>query len=114
MVKVPGQSAAPEEIQSFRRAVGVPEEAGAYQVKLNHTLLENDPEINEKLHKAGFTNEQVQLVYDLAAERVFPLIEEMSGDFDALQQLEKLYYHFGGKERFDEISRQIQAFEKRT
>ena len=36
-----------------------------------------------RLHEAGFSTAQAQLVYDLAAERLLPLIAEAAGQFEA-------------------------------
>ena len=59
-------------------ALGVPAAAEDYQIETRDELLEPTPEINARLHEAGFTQEQAQLVYDLAAEHVLPLIDDAS------------------------------------
>lgn len=78
-----------------------------YNITLRHSMLSVDKKLNERLKKAGFSNEQAQLVYDLGAEIMMPIIEDMSEEFRLYRELEKLEKHFGGEERFDEISRQI-------
>ncbi|EKV27055.1 hypothetical protein C882_1984 [Caenispirillum salinarum AK4] len=92
--------------------IGVPDSPDGYQIAAPHALLEADPEVNARLHAAGFTPEQVQLVYDLAAERVIPVIEAMAADMDGDRELSRLIEHFGGEERWGEISRQLQAWGK--
>ena len=63
-------------------------------------------------YDCGFTNAQAQLVYDLANERVLPLLDELTVSFEAQKQLEKLYQEFGGEEKFEIISRQISTWAK--
>jgi hypothetical protein len=94
-------------------ALGVPETAEGYEVALDHGLFEADQEINARLHAAGFTPQQVQLVYDLAAERLVPLVEEMGAEFEAEREIERLVRHFGGEEKWREVSRQMLAWAKK-
>ena len=72
--------------------------AGEYQIELHHKLLTIDDNVNKRLKDAGFTNKQAQLVYDLGAEIMMPLIEEISGEFRMYRELEKLEKYFGGEE----------------
>lgn len=81
-----------------------------YKVKCDHGLFVSDDEINKRLHEKGFTNEQVQTVYDLAAEVMVPMIVDMAGDFEADREVEKLVEHFGGVDKWQEVSRQLLAF----
>ena len=52
----------------------------------------------------------MQEVYDLAAERMVPMIVELAGEFQADREVEKLVNHFGGPEQWKEVSRQLLAF----
>ena len=106
-VKVPEPDANPADIEKFRRALGVPEAADGYELSLGEDGLEPDPEINKRLHDAGFTPAQAQLVYDLAAEYVAPMVQQAAADYEADRQTAKLEQHFGGAESWSEISRQI-------
>jgi hypothetical protein len=81
-----------------------------YDIALHHRMLRIDEAVNERLRNAGFTNAQAQLVYDLAAEVMMPMVEELVEEFRAYRELEKLEEHFGGEERFNEISRQLTAW----
>lgn len=92
------------------RALGWPESADAYEVEQRHPLAGPDPEVNKLLHDAGFTPRQVQLVYDLAAERLLPLIADAAAEFEADRERQRLAEHFGGAERFTEIARQVGAW----
>jgi len=112
MVAVPGPDADEGVRARFRRALGVPDDPNAYRVELRHPRLAVDPEVNRRLHAAGFTPEQVQVVYDLAAERVVPAMEAMSADHRAETDLAELVRHFGGEDRWGQISRQLCAWGK--
>ena len=78
-----------------------------YEIALKSEFLTIDEEVNKRLKNAGFTNEQAQLVYDLAAEIMIPKIKEVVDEFKLYKELSKLENYFGGEERFDEIARQI-------
>ena len=106
----PGDDAPEEERARWRRMLGVPETADDYEITPPHELCGPDPEINRRLHEAGFSCEQVQLVYDLAAERLVPLIAEAAADFEAGRQREKLHAEFGGEDRFRRLVPQIAAW----
>ncbi|MDQ2105951.1 capsid assembly protein [Azospirillum isscasi] len=89
---------------------GVPDGPEGYCIACDHGLFEPDPAINGRLHGAGFTPEQAQLVYDLAAERLVPLIQELAAEFQAEREVERLSAQFGGAERWREVSRQLHAW----
>lgn len=99
-----------------RRAavLGIPETAESYQINCSHGLFEPDPEINTKLHSAGYSQDQAQVLYDLAAERLIPMIQDIAAEFHAERELERLVSHFGGDERWREVSRQINAWAMRN
>lgn len=103
-----------EERAKFHRLLGVPETPDGYCVKCDHGLFEPDSHINEKLHAAAFTPDQAQLVYDMAAEKLVPLILDIAGEFQADRELERLVDHFGGKDRWREVSRQLLAYGRRA
>lgn len=92
------------------RAGAVPPGPEGYAIAERHPLLASDPELNALLHAAGFTTDQAQLVYDLAADRVLPMIEGLAAEFEADRQLVRLVDHFGGEEAWAEVSRQILAW----
>jgi len=81
-----------------------------YCVDCGHGLFEPDSEINQRLFEKGFTPEQVQAVYDLAAERFVPMVLEMAQEFKSDREVERLVAAFGGEEKWAEISRQLLAF----
>ena len=103
----PGAEASAEEVQRYRRALGIPDGPQDYTITPRHDLCCADADINQRLHDAGFSQNQAQLVYDLAAERLLPLIAEAASQFEADRQMEKLRAHFGGEERFRRIAQQL-------
>jgi len=106
----PGDDAPEEERIRFRRAIGVPDTAEEYLVEARHELVSSDPEVNAALHRAGFTPSQVQVVYDLAAERLLPIIAEAASQFEAERQRDRLRERFGGEERYRRTARQLAAW----
>jgi hypothetical protein len=106
----PGDDAPEEDRLRWRRALGIPDSPEGYQVTAPNELLTPDAMVNQRLHEAGFTARQVQLVYDLAAERLLPLIAEAASEFEAGRQVEKLRAHFGGEDRYRRIAGQLSAW----
>ena len=106
----PADDADPEERARFLRALGVPETPEGYEITAKHELCGADPEINRRLHEAGFTCRQAQLVYDLAAERLLPLIAEAAAEYESERQVARLADAFGGEERFRRVAKQISAW----
>ena len=96
--------------KKFSQAPAVPKSHEDYCINCEHGLFEIDTEMNKRLHEKGFTNDQVQFIYDLATEKMLPMVIEMAGDFQADREVEKLINHFGGPEQWKEISRQLLAF----
>ncbi|MCO6419109.1 hypothetical protein JYK14_23535 [Siccirubricoccus sp. KC 17139] len=107
---MPGADVAPEDLLRFRQAMGIPESPEGYSITPPHELCCADAEVNGRLHRAHFTNDQAQLVYDLAAERLLPLIAEAAAQYEADRQREKLVEHFGGEERFRQVAAQLSAW----
>ncbi len=89
---------------------GVPSDPSAYRIESKDAIIAADPEVNARLHKAGFSQAQAQLVYDLAAERLMPMLNEVASQFETENQTERLTRHFGGAEKWRETSRQIAAW----
>lgn len=94
--------------------LGCPETPDGYEVDVSHGLFTVDPGVNTRLHEKGFTLEQVQAVYDLAAEKFVPMILELAQEFQADREVERLNAAFGGPEKFAEISRQLLAYGKKN
>lgn len=88
----------------------LPDSYEDYQIEINSDFIKNDPEINQRLFELGFTNNQVQAVYDLAVEKIVPVLEELSVSYQSGKDLSDLEQEFGGPERFNAVARQISAW----
>jgi len=106
----PSNDAAPEDIARFRSAMGIPDAPDGYDITAPCPECSPDAAVNERLHAAGFTPAQAQLVYDLAAERLLPAIAAAASEYEASRQRDKLVAHFGGEERFRAMASQIAAW----
>jgi hypothetical protein len=110
MIAMPQDEHDEEGQKRLRRLLGVPETPDDYGIEGRSDLISPDPGINARLHEAGFTPKQAQLVYDLAAEHVVPLIEEAVGDLQTSRDVERLTSHFGGQEAWQTLARQIKTW----
>ncbi|PJB71424.1 MAG: hypothetical protein CO093_05100 [Alphaproteobacteria bacterium CG_4_9_14_3_um_filter_47_13] len=91
-----------------------PASVDEYQVDTSHGLFAADQDVNQKLFDNGFTLEQVQAVYDLAAEKFVPMILGFAQEFKADREVERLVAAFGGEEKWQEVSRQLLAYGKKN
>ena len=78
--------------------LGRPATPDEYRIEPPHEAVTPDPEVNARLHAAGFTQAQAQLVYELAAERLLPVIAQMAAELEGQRQVDRLQRHFGGPE----------------
>jgi len=90
----------------------VPSSADGYEIQAPHELLESSPEVNQRLHEAGFSKAQAQLVYDLAHDALSPMVCEIAQDMNHEFEKRKLAEHFGGNEQWDHASQQIATWGK--
>ncbi|PIW30479.1 MAG: hypothetical protein COW30_02005, partial [Rhodospirillales bacterium CG15_BIG_FIL_POST_REV_8_21_14_020_66_15] len=58
----------------------VPDDPAGYRIAPAMEGLTPDPEVNARLMEAGFTQAQAQLVYDLAAEKLAPLVQDLAAE----------------------------------
>jgi hypothetical protein len=110
MIQLPSDDEDIEGHERLRRAMGVPETSDDYVIESADDVLKADPEVNAKLHEAGFTQRQAQLVYDLAAQYVVPLIDEAIAEVHAGRDAERLAAHFGGEASWRTYARQIKTW----
>jgi len=103
-----------EDKKRLQKILGRPDTVEEYQVHLQNDFIDIDPELNARLHAKGFTNDQVQEIYDLATEKLVPMILEMAAEFQADRELERLVKEFGGSEKWNIISMQLQEFGKKN
>ncbi|MCE7887223.1 MAG: hypothetical protein DYH13_06950 [Alphaproteobacteria bacterium PRO2] len=89
---------------------GAPKSPEDYCIDCSHGMFEPDVEVNARMHAKGFSHEQAQELYNLAAEKMMPLIAEIAAEFQADREVERLINHFGGLEKWKEVSRQLLAF----
>lgn len=89
---------------------GAPASPEEYCIDCEHGMFQPDVEVNKRLHEKGLTNDQVQEVYNLAQEKMVPMVQEISREFQADREIEKLINHYGGPEQWKEVARQLLAF----
>ena len=99
-----------EGVNRLFEVLGRPETPDGYEIAAPHPLVAPDPELNTLLHSAGFTQRQAQLVYELAAERLLPVLEEAAGELEATRQIDRLQQHFGGPEAWRTTAAQIKGY----
>lgn len=109
-----GESPDQDALQEAPEKPSLPASHRDYRIEIKDDLLDIDDDVNERLHCCGFSNEQAQLVYDIAAERVVPLMIELAGEYNGEKDQDKLERHFGGEERWAETAHQIQAWAKKN
>jgi len=88
----------------------VPESSDDYGIAARNLQLDADAEVNARLHQAGFTQDQARLVYELANEKLMPMLTGIAQDYEAEAQIKHLESHFGGPERWRETSRQLKTW----
>lgn len=96
--------------KQFSSRPTAPKSADEYCIECEHGLFEPDPEVNHRLHAKGFSQDQAQEVYNLAAEKMMPIIAQLQTDIQADREVEKLINHFGGAEQWKSVSKQLFAF----
>jgi len=106
----PADDAPEEDRLRWRKLLGVPDAPEGYEITAPHDLCGPDEHVNRRLHDAHFTPRQAQLVYDLAAERLLPLVAEAAAEFEAARQRDRLHAEFGGEERYRRLAPQIAAW----
>ena len=87
-----------------------PKSPEEYCIDCSHGLFEVDADVNRRMHEKGFTHEQAQEAYNLAAEKLMPMIMQVASEFQADREVERLINHFGGAEKWKEVSRQLLSF----
>ncbi|MCH2277176.1 hypothetical protein [Thalassospira sp.] len=88
----------------------IPETPEGYEITVDDVLGAVDPAVNARLHEAGFTGAQAQLVYDLAAEVIGPLIGEVEVAGKRAADRAALAAEFGGVENWKRIAPRIEKW----
>jgi hypothetical protein len=114
IVAVPDDDSDDDTRLRFHRAMGVPDSPDGYEITLANPALATDPDVNRRLHEAGFTPAQAQLVYDLACDHVVPQLHRMAGEYRLRGERERLLQRYGGEARFAETARALEAWGSRN
>jgi len=93
---------------------GTPAIPDAYEIDTGHGLFEQDPGFDARLREVGFTQDQAQLVYDLAAEVLLPVASEVMDTGRASADEARLEQRFGGVEKWPEMRRQMRIWGQRN
>ena len=110
MVPLPGDDTDVSGNERLRKALGVPDVADGYEIQIAHDLIKPDTAVNARLHEAGFSQRQAQMVYDLAADYVVPLVDQAMAEVAAQRDAERLAARFGGEEQWSTLSSQIKTW----
>ena len=90
--------------------MGIPASPEDYCIEPPCEQCGADAEVNAQLHAAHFSQPQAQMVYDLAAQKLLPLIVEAAAQYEADRQREKLAQHYGSADRFGQVAAQLKAW----
>ncbi|BDW95290.1 hypothetical protein MACH10_09750 [Thalassospira tepidiphila] len=90
----------------------VPETPGAYAITLADGMEDIDTDLNQRLHAAGFSNAQAQLVYDLAGEVLSPLLGDLDQAAQRATDRAALAAEFGGAESWKKLAPKIESWGK--
>jgi len=112
MISLPNENTTEDEMRIFRQALGVPDSPEEYKLDIKNEAITQDPDVNQQLFQAGFTSKQAQLVYDLAVEKVLPILENAGAEFEAERETAHLERHFGGTEKWRAMSSQLASWGK--
>jgi len=104
-----GEAGAGEAIAALDPA-SIPETPEGYEITVDEVLGVVDPAVNARLHEAGFTGAQAQLVYDLAAEVIGPLIGEVEVAGKRATDRAALAAEFGGVENWKRLAPRIEKW----
>ncbi|WP_073953662.1 hypothetical protein [Thalassospira sp. TSL5-1] len=107
---VPGEDGSAEDWQAFYRALGVPESAEEYVIEGADALGGVNAQVNARLHEAGFTPQQAQLVYDLAGEILTPMAAELESGAKAALMQAKLAAEFGGEAQWAQLAPRLASW----
>lgn len=87
------------------------------KIILKNELLQESPEVNKRLSDAGYTRDQIQVFYDVIAEELLPVIEELLSDSNSQNretEQSKLESFFGGPAKTKEIIRQLRLWAEKN
>ncbi len=94
-------------LASVERPPASPED---YRLELDGLIGGPDAEANRRMHEAGFTNAQVQLVYDMASSLLLPLAGEVAGELERGEREARLADRYGGEDGWRRAKGQMEAW----
>lgn len=86
----------------------VPDHAEDYVLQIDEALGDIDPGLNDRLHEAGFNNAQAQLVYDLAAEIIPSMVDQVSQAGQRAADRATLIAEFGGADQWQKLATKLE------
>ncbi|MHA1540814.1 MAG: capsid assembly protein [Alphaproteobacteria bacterium] len=111
-IQVPKGELKDEEKKDILKLLGRPETAEEYTPNLNEIELDN--EANKTMHNAGFTQEQVQVVYDLAEKKLIPQLKNAEKNTNFAKEEMLLKEYFGSEENVEKVAKQVLSFAEKT
>ena len=91
-------------------AAEIPQAPDGYRIDAEGLAVGPDPEVNARLHAAGFSQDQARVVYDLANQYLPSMVTELAAEFEAQRQLDGLMNHYGGRERWQQTAQQLRTW----
>ena len=110
---LPKENLSEEDKVKVSKLLGHPETPEEYELTLPEHL-EKDSEANKIMHAAGMTPQQVQVVYDLASQKLFPQLDDFKTLKASNDELHTLKNHFGSEKAIETISPQILKFAEKN
>ena len=95
---------------AFASAEKPPASPEDYALELDGLLGGPDAEANRRMHEAGFTNAQAQLVYDMASSLLLPLAGEVAGEMERAEREARLAERYGGEDGWRRARGQMEAW----
>ncbi len=111
-IQVPKGELKNEEKSKLLKLLGRPETAEEYTPTLNGIELDN--EANQTMHEAGFTHEQVQIVYNLAEKKLVPQLENAKNAGDEIREQMLLKEYFGSEKNVEAVANQVLSFAEKS
>ncbi|WP_339779916.1 hypothetical protein [uncultured Thalassospira sp.] len=108
--QIPGPDSPDAERQAFYAALGVPDSPAGYDIRGVEDLGGVDEALNARLHEAGFTGSQAQLVYDLATEILTPMVAQVQTAARMAEMQGQLAAEFGGAEQWAKLAPRLASW----
>lgn len=88
----------------------IPARAEDYALTVTGAIGDMDPDVNRRLHDAGFSHAQAQLVYDLAGEILEPMMDDINEAAQRASDRATLINEFGGAQSWKELAPRIEKW----